>query len=83
MKLNKEFEQLKSRKFQIRRGRNNRIFYKSIAKTIYDYMSDEDLIEQDAVKAEKLGKKRAHGNLDESNFTKNVDKFMVNQMKLI
>jgi hypothetical protein len=46
-------------------------------------MSDDDLIEQDAVKADKIGKKRAHGNIDESNFTKNVDKFMVNQMKLI
>jgi hypothetical protein len=46
-------------------------------------MSDDDLIEKDAVKADKIGKKRAHGNIDESNFTKNVDKFMVNQMKLI
>jgi hypothetical protein len=43
-------------------------------------MSDEDLIEQDTDKADKIGKKRVHGNLDESNFTKNVDKFMVNQM---
>mmetsp|Transcript_12064 Transcript_12064/g.18625 ORF Transcript_12064/g.18625 Transcript_12064/m.18625 type:complete len:118 (+) Transcript_12064:427-780(+) len=36
-KYNEEFDQLKQRKFKIRRGRNSRIFYKSMAKTVFDY----------------------------------------------
>ena len=32
---------MKNRKFEVRRGRNNRIFYKSMAKTVFDYDSDD------------------------------------------
>ena len=37
LKLNQEFELLKERQFKVRRGRNNRIFYKSMNKTTFDY----------------------------------------------
>jgi hypothetical protein len=36
-KANEEYELLKDRKFQIRRGRGGRIFYKSMIKTVFDY----------------------------------------------
>lgn len=40
--LNRDYNQLKNRGFQVRRGRNNRIFYKSMAKTIFDYDTSEE-----------------------------------------
>ena len=40
--LNQEYENLKSRKFMARRGRNNRIFYKPMEKAIFGYDSNED-----------------------------------------
>jgi hypothetical protein len=40
--LNQEFLQFKNRKFLPRRGRNNRIFYKGMSKTVFDYDSNED-----------------------------------------
>ena len=43
-KVNEEYEQLKGRSFQLRRGRNNRIFYKPMEKTIYDYDSSDNEI---------------------------------------
>jgi hypothetical protein len=48
--MNYEFEQLKNRKFMARRGRNGRVFYKSMTKTIFDYESSDE--------EEKVGKKR-------------------------
>ena len=38
---------MKNRQFQVRRGRNNRIFYKSMAKTVFDYDSDDYMIYDD------------------------------------
>lgn len=37
--LNKEYENLKSRDFMARRGRNNQIFYKPMEKAIFGYES--------------------------------------------
>lgn len=40
--MNMEFEKLKNRQFQARRGRNHRVFLKSMTKTIFDYESSDE-----------------------------------------
>ena len=70
-KLNKEFEMMKNRKFEVRRGRNNRIFYKSMAKTIFDYDSDDYSIFNDQMES---GNKRQKL----TNSSKNIDRYMMN-----
>lgn len=58
--LNREYENLKNRKFTVRRGRNNRIFCKSFAKTIYDFdTQDESNPGEDIANINQMvGKKR-------------------------
>ena len=41
-KLQESYDALKSRRFRVRRGRNNRILYKSQLKTIYGYDSSDN-----------------------------------------
>jgi len=41
-KVQEAYNAMKSREFQARRGRNNRIYYKSQVKTIYGYDSSEN-----------------------------------------
>lgn len=53
MQMNKYYEHLKQRQFQFRRGRNNRIFMKSMMKTIYDYDTDESSHEEPVVNCKK------------------------------
>ena len=54
--MNREYESIKMRRFQVRRGRNSRIFVKSMNKTIFDY--DTDGSTQEESKSAKLGYKR-------------------------
>lgn len=65
---------LKSRLFQPRRGRNNRIFYKGMEKTIFDYDSNEE----DLVAFEKPSskKKRNYGQF-KNNMGLNIDKLLL------
>jgi len=79
-KLNREYEQLKSRRFQVRRGRNNRMFCKSMAKTIYDYDTQDESnqggsAEDLSVFNAKVGQKRSH---QESNQGSYLEKLMLN-----
>ena len=57
-KVNQEFELLKDRKFQIRRGRGGRIFYKSVMKTVFDYDTQEE--SGPSEEEFKVGQKRTH-----------------------
>lgn len=41
-RIQEQYNQLKNRKFVVRRGRNHQIFYKSHIKTIFDYESSGD-----------------------------------------
>ena len=61
--MNQEFEKLKNRKFSARRGRNDRIFYKSMTKTIFDYESSDE--------EEKNTKKRTF-----TEFSNNLDSYL-------
>lgn len=72
-KLNQEFLLLKQRLFQPRRGRNNRIFYKGMEKTIYDYDSSEE--ELHAFEKPNPQKKRTYGQF-KNNFSLNIDKLL-------
>ena len=53
--LNKEYDQLKHRRFTVRRGRNNRIFYKAMEKSVFGFENDDK-----DNKENKLLKKRTH-----------------------
>ncbi len=87
-KFNEEFDQLKQRKFKIRRGRNSRIFYKSMAKTVFDY--DDSLDEvlapstrspaQQEAKEGTVGRKRTY---KESEPAKGIDLEMQNMREFI
>jgi hypothetical protein len=68
--MNQEFEQLKNRQFCARRGRNDRIFYKSMTKTIFDYESSDE--------EEKKPKKRTFRQLDN-----NFDNYLNGQKMII
>jgi hypothetical protein len=61
--MNQEFEQLKNRQFQARRGRNDRIFYKAMTKTIFDYESNDE--------EENVPKKRNY-----TQFVNNFDNYL-------
>ena len=56
LKLNQEYELLKDRQFKVRRGRNNRIFYKSMTKTTFDYDTQEE--SGPGEEEQKVGQKR-------------------------
>lgn len=62
-RMNQEFEQLKNRQFQARRGRNDRIFYKAMTKTIFDYESNDE--------EENVPKKRNY-----TQFVNNFDNYL-------
>ena len=71
---------LKNRLFQPRRGRNNRIFYKGMEKTVFDYDSnEEDLI---GFEKPKASKKRSYGQYS-NNFSLNIDKLLLGQRQII
>ena len=75
-RLNQEYLTLKNRLFQPRRGRNNRIFYKGMEKTVFDYDSnEEDLI---GFEKPKASKKRSYGQ-HSNNFSLNIDKLLLGQ----
>mgnify|MGYP007028890598 FL=1 len=68
--LNREYETLKSRQFRARRGRNNRIFYRSMAKSVFDYDSELEEIEGPVKRRKK----------DDQNY---LTKLMENQRELV
>jgi len=72
-KLNREFEQLKSRQFRARRGRNNRIFYRSMSKAIFDYDTQDDSQE-----SPKVGEKRSR--MSQASY---LDKLMSSQQHMM
>lgn len=77
---------MKNRQFQVRRGRNNRIFYKSMAKTVFDYDSDDYSMFDDNKRQwnhdnRECGRKRQRHSDISTN--KNIDRVMMNQKQLI
>lgn len=76
-KMNREYEMLKQRRFQVRRGRNNRIFCKSMHKTIFDYETDEST-QEESLLSKKFGIKRNYQDrqIGDASY---LERFMMNQ----
>ena len=81
-KLQQEYELLKTRQFEVRRGRNNKIFYKAFAKEIFDYDSDE-LSGENFTSSKKQKIKNSHLKNNEFKIKTGIDQILQNQHQLI
>lgn len=68
---------LKTRQFEVRRGRNNKIFYKAFAKDVFDYDSDE-LSGENFTSAKKQKTKNTHLKNSELKIKTGIDQILSN-----
>ena len=65
-----------------RRGRNNRIFYKGMSKTVFDYDSNEEDLQSLSRDKSQNGTKRTYGQF-KNHFNSKIDKLLFGQKQLI
>lgn len=87
-KIQESYDALRSRRFRVRRGRNNRILYKSQLKTIYGYDSSDnqdlthDVTDDLLIKINDRANKRQKREHKKNKFSNELDKILLNEKML-